>query len=247
MLSRPLMSPAGRVPAAGMDGHVDGRADRAVRNADTVAEARALPVLVMPMALAAAVEATLPLGFALGERLGAHVHLVHVLGADEAPRSPTSEARREQQARLRLDAMRMLYRYALPGRAPVPVTPVVLPPTPLGDALAAYVRTVDAALVLAPAYGHRPAPDGRLTPHVAALVGALPCPVLIVPPGRSLGSLDRLIVSEPGAAGAGALRRGLGAVDVADALGLPTVPATSPPTATDLTWVSPSALQSDVR
>lgn len=190
-------------------------------------------VIVMPMALAAAVEATLPLGVSLAERLGADVHLVHVLAGGAGASSPTAMMRREHEARLRLDAMRMLYRYALPGRAPVSISPIVLEPAPIAAALGAYVATVRAALVLAPAYGHHPADDGGLAPHVTALVKALPCPVLVVPPGRAVGDLDRLLVSGVLPEG----HRGVTASEIADALGLSTVEAEALPRASDLTWI----------
>lgn len=197
------------------------------------ADAAGARVIVMPMALAASVEATLPLGVSLAERLGADVHLVHVLAGGTGAVSPTAMMRREHEARLRLDAMRMLYRYALPGRAPVAISPVVLEPAPIDDALGAYVATVRAALVLAPAYGHHPAPDGGLAPHVAALVAALPCPVLIVPPGQAVGDLDRLLVSGVLPDG----HRGVTASEIAEALGLSTVETEALPRASDLTWI----------
>ena len=219
-LARPLVAPRGPAGAS------PSRQPTSVRTA-------AAPVFVLPVALNAPAEAALPLAVALAERLGADLHLVHVLEAGDA--ASTGAEARAHRARMGLDAMRMHYRLALPGRRPVNMASAVLTPASGAASLATYAATVGAALVVTSAADLR-WNDGET--HAADETDrAVPCPVLVVPTGRTLAALDRLVVvgARP--------ETSVGTVTpaaVAAALALPLAAAAATPTPTDLSWIAPT-------
>ena len=134
--------------------------------------------VVLPTDFSPAAERALPVALALAERCGAEVHLTHTLHA-----IPGDVATwREQQARARLDATRMLYRYALPGRGEAALRPVVLTPMPVGEAVVAYARYGRADLVVMAAHGWKAPCEATVSDRTAHVLRSAPCPVLLVPP-----------------------------------------------------------------
>ena len=99
---------------------------------------RLFGTVVVPTDFSGAAGRALPLALALAEHVGADLHLVHAPAPDAGEPTP-------QQARARLEATCMMYRYTLPGREAVPMRPVVLPSGSAGEAVAAYARQQHAA------------------------------------------------------------------------------------------------------
>lgn len=141
---------------------------------------RLFGTVVVPTDFSGAAGQALPLALGLAEHVGAELHLVH------APAPDAGEAE-QQQVRERLAATCMMYRYTLPGREAVAMRPVVLPPRPAGEAVAAYARQQHAAFVVMASHGRVAPAAGRWWSEKAAYVVAhAAVPVLLVPPSAPL-------------------------------------------------------------
>lgn len=147
--------------------------------------------IVLPTDFSPSAERALPVALALGERLQADLHLVHVLGGETG----VAAIRKEQHARARLEATRMLYRYSLPHRGSLTMRLVVLQGTTPEAEVVQYAAQQHAHLIVMGLSGWE-VQNGRRPGTTALRVAEQsPCPVLLVPPQAAAGRELRHVVA----------------------------------------------------
>lgn len=151
--------------------------------------------IVLPIDFSTSADRALPRTLALAERVGAEVDLLHVLISDGDCEDPAL-FHRIAQARSRLDAIRLAYRWQVSGRSRVVIHTHVACAATAAEGIQTHVRRHHAGLIVMATHGWNGHADGQTGGVTRQILHAPPCPVLTVPAQRpTTGIIQRVHVA----------------------------------------------------